>query len=92
MRDEIEELEQKAYDYRKLLEHPGWKQLEEVIDEQVKGREVLLHSGDDDSLEGWAKSRRLVGERQALLLIKMLPGTIIEQTEEMLNERRSEDE
>ena len=84
--EEREELEQKAHDYKGLVKHPGWIRLTETAGQQVKIRENMLLTDTDDSLEGWARSRRLLGERIGIKTILATPETLIEELEELLND------
>ena len=81
-----EELEQKLEDYKMLVQQPGWKRLMEVAETQIKTREVQLLVSEDDSLEGWSKSRRTAGERSGIKLFTLIPETVIDELTEELRD------
>lgn len=90
--DEYEELEQRLHDYKGLASHPGWKRyVAEVLEPQVKGREISLNTSDDDSLDGWGKSRRLIGERGGLKLAISLVDVMVEQLDEEVKDARRDE-
>ena len=90
--DTLQEKVEALREYKQLRDSRGWQRLlANVLGPQVRLRELSILVDEDDSLDAWAASRRLIGERLGLKLAPTFVDTRIEALEEEIaDERRSE--
>ena len=61
-----------------LLESAGWETLRGIVEEQIKLREVMILTAEEDTVEDVIKGLKAKGERLGLKLALELPKTLIE--------------
>jgi hypothetical protein len=74
----LEDLQQYKHDLVSLCEHPGWKRLKEMLDQQCRLRRVSVFQLQPQGLDDAFKLTRLQGEVAGLQFVSTLVGVLID--------------
>lgn len=75
---DLEEMVERRQMLKDLLNSPGWKELEEIANEQVATREKVDQAMEIEGTQDAFKLAGLRGERRGILLIMALPEALVE--------------